>query len=262
MDLQHRGDMRRRHETAFFYRDCVYTLALGSPRRIAIKFISKTIFLILLAISVLLGVIWFYYFVIGSPSFNKETATIIHDSIIQGISGLGAVAIAVFIFRIQSLENRNESLEQTTLNYISQTLGWSYPEWTQSLEDDIRNETLTNRYYANPLSRTEEFIAAERDRQQKRLEEALDLHTRIEQTVARIRKDVVYATIFLILPILLSLLLLMVVDLLDVFWNFFFLSIVILMCSLGISLLIKMVLESTVRESWTQTLGSKIVQDT
>jgi len=54
----------------------------------------------------------------------------------------------------------------------------------------------------------------------------------------------------------------MIVALLDVFMNFFFLSIVILMCSLGISLLIKMVLESTVKESWTQTMGSKIVQDT
>ena len=53
----------------------------------------------------------------------------------------------------------------------------------------------------------------------------------------------------LILPILLSLLLLLVVDLLDVFWNFASLSAVVLMCSLGISLLIKMVLESTVKES-------------
>ena len=260
--MQHRGDMRRRHETAFFYRDCVYTLALGCLRRVAIKSKIKIIFLIQLTIFVLIGFIWYYYFVIGSPSFNKETAKIIHDSIIQGISGLGAVAIAVFIFRIQSLENRNESLEQTTLNYISQTFGYSYPEWTQSLENEIRNKTLTNKYYSNPPLITEKLIATERDRQQKRLEEALDLHTRIKQTVARIRKDVVYATIFLILPILLSLLLLMVVDLIDVFWNFFFLSIVILMCSLGISLLIKMVLESTVRESWTQTFSSKIVQDT
>jgi hypothetical protein len=92
------------------------------------------------------------------------------------------------------------------------------------------------------------LIAEERDRQQKRLEEALDLHSRIKQTVVRIRNDVFYAAFFLILPILLSLLLLMVVDLLDVFWNFFFLSVVVVMCSLGVSLLIKMVLESTVKE--------------
>lgn len=241
--------MRRRDKAAFFYRYRVHTLALSSLRRIKIKFISKTIFLLFFAVIFLISVVWFYYFVIVSPSFNKQTATIIHDSIIQGISGLGAVAIAVFIFRIQSLENRSESLEQTTLNYISQTFGWSYPEWTQSLEEDIRNKTLTSKYYINPPSRTEKLISEEKERQQRRLEEALCLHSRIEQTVVRIRKDVFYAIIFLILPILLSLLLLLVVDLLDIFWNFFFLSIVIVICSLGILLLIKIVLESTVKES-------------
>jgi hypothetical protein len=128
-------------------------------------------------------------------------------------------------------------------------MGWSYPEWTSSVEDDIKNKTLTNRYYARLPSKTDEFIAAERDRQQKRLEEALDLHTRIQQTIRRIRNDVFSCVFFLIIPILLSLLLLMVIDLLDIFWNFVFLSAVILMCSLGILLLIKMVLESTVRES-------------
>jgi uncharacterized membrane protein len=212
-----------------------------------LEFRRKTIFLILLAIFLLIGVIWFYYFAIRSPGFNKETATTIHDSIIQGISGLGSVAIAVIIFRIQSLENRNQSLEQTTLNYISQTMGWSYPEWTASLEEDIRNKTLTNRYYARLPPKADELVAAERDRQQRRLEEALDLHTRIRQTIRRIRNDVIYSAIFLILPILLSLLLLMMVDLLDVFWNFVFLSTVVLMCALGILSLIKMVLESTVK---------------
>ena len=217
-----------------------------------LEFRSKTIFFVIFVLFILLVVIWFYYFGFGSPSFKKETATFIHDSIIQGISGLGAVAIAVFIFRIQSLENRSDSLEDATLNYISQNLGWSYPEWTQSLENDIINRTLTNRYYAGLDSRADEMISAERDRQQKRLEEALDIHTRIGQTVTRIRSDVFRATVFLIVPILLSLLLLMVVDLLDAFWNFFFLSIVVLLCSVGILLLIKMVLESTVKESQGQ----------
>ncbi|MCJ7635791.1 hypothetical protein MUP77_25790 [Candidatus Bathyarchaeota archaeon] len=210
---------------------------------------NKIVSIILLVIFILIGVIWFYYFAIGVPSFDKDTAVTIHDSVIQGISGLGSVAIAVIIFRIQSLENRNQSLEQSTLNYISQTMGWSYPEWTSSVEDDIKSKTLTNRYYARLPSKTDEFIAAERDRQQKRLEEALDLHTRIQQTIRRIRNDVFSCVFFLIIPILLSLLLLMVIDLLDIFWNFVFLSAVILMCSLGILLLIRMVLESTVRES-------------
>jgi hypothetical protein len=210
---------------------------------------TKILLVIILILFILIAVIWFFYFIIGAPSFKKETAVTIHDSIIQGISGLGSVAIAVIIFRIVSLENRNQSLEQSTLNYISQTMGWSYPEWTSSVEDDIRNKTLTNRYYARLPSKTDELVIAERDRQQKRLEEALNLHTRIQQTIRRIRNDVFSCAIFLILPILLSLLLLMVVELLDIFWNFVSLSAVVLMCSLGISLLIKMVLESTVKES-------------
>ena len=216
------------------------------------EFRSKAIFLVLLALFILIIVIWFFYFGFGSTSFKKETAASIHDSIIQGISGLGAVAIAVFIFRIQSLENRSDSLEDATLNYISQNLGWSYPEWTQSLENDIINKTLTNRYYSGLDSRADELIAAERDRQQKRLEEALDVHARIGQTINDIRSDVFRASIFLIVPILLSLLLLMVVDLLDAFWNFSFLSFVVLLCSVGILLLIKIVLESTVKESQRQ----------
>lgn len=213
------------------------------------KFRTKTIAVIILVLFILISLIWFYYFIIASPPFNRETAVIIHDAIIQGISGLGSVAIAVIIFRIQGLENRNASLEQSTLNYISQTLGWSYPEWTSSLEDDIRTKALTNRFYAHLPSKSAELISEERDRQQKRLEEALNLHTRIQQTIRRIRRDVFSCAVFLILPIMLSLLLLMVTDLLDIFWNFVTTSAVVLMCSLGILLLIKMVLGSTVKES-------------
>ena len=210
---------------------------------------NKIVLITLFAIFVLIVAVWFSYFVIATPTFNKDTSTIIHDSIIQGISGLGSVAIAVIIFRIQSLENRNHALEQATLNYISQTMGMTYPEWTSSLEEDIKAETLTNRYYARIPSRTKEIIMEEKKRQQKRLEEALDLHTRIQQTIRRIRGDVYYCATFLILPILLSLLLLMVVNLLDAFWNFVFLSVVVLMCALGILSLIKMVLGSTVKET-------------
>ena len=196
-------------------------------------------------------VIGFYYFASGSSSLGKETITAIHASIIHGMSGLGAIAIAVFIFRIESLENRSESLEETTLNFISQTFGWSYPEWTQSVEEDIKNKTLTSRYYANLPSETEKLISDEKERQQGRLAEALCIHSNIKQTVTKMRKDIFYAVILLILPVMLSLLLLMAVDLLNVFWNFFFVSIIILICSLGTSLLIKIVLESTVKESCT-----------
>ena len=190
-----------------------------------------------------------YYFVVDFSSFKKATASEIHDDILQGLSGLGSVAIAVIIFRIQSLENRNQSLEQTTLNYISQALGFTYPEWTSSLEDDIKNHSITNRFYASVPSKSRELVLEEKQRQQKKLEEALDLHTRVKQTIRRIRNDVFSCAIFLIMPLLLSLILLMVSDFMDIFSTYLSVSIVVVMSALGIMLLIKMVLESTIKES-------------
>jgi hypothetical protein len=135
------------------------------------------------------------------------------------------------------------------LTYISQRFGLSYPEWTSSVEDDIRNNTLTNRYYARLPSAADELVEAEKDRQQKRLDEALNLHTRIQQTISRIRQDVIACAIFLIMPLLLSLLLLMVSDFMSVFWAFVLVAFVVLLAAVGIMLLIKMVLESTVKPS-------------
>lgn len=94
------------------------------------QIVNKTIFLALLAVVFLIVIIGFYYFATSSSSLTKHTIAVIHESIIHGMAGLGAIAIAVFIFRIESLENRSESLEETTLNFISQTFGLSYPEWT------------------------------------------------------------------------------------------------------------------------------------
>ena len=212
------------------------------------KFRNKPLIVIILVFFILIGIICLYY-VLAFSSFKKATAAEIHDDILQGLSGLGSVAIAVIIFRIQSLENRNHSLEQSTLNYISQTMGWSYPEWTLSLENDIKNQTLTNRYYADIPSKSEGLVLEEKQRQQKRLEEALDLHARIQQTIRRIRNDVFSFTFFLILPLLLSLILLMVSDVLDRFLTFFSVSIVVAISAVGIMLLIKLVLGSTVKES-------------
>jgi hypothetical protein len=216
------------------------------PRSFRIK--NKIVFVIILVLLILIAIICYYY-VVAFSSFKKATANEIHDDILQGLSGLGSVAIAVIIFRIQSLENRNQSLEQSTLNYISQTMGWSYPEWTASLEDDIRNKTLTNRYYSHLPPKTDELVLAEKDRQQKRLEEALDLHTRVRQTIRRIRNDVFSCAFFLIMPLLFSLILLMVSDFVDTYWTFVFVSAVVVMSALGIMLLIKMVLGSTIKES-------------
>ena len=209
---------------------------------------GNRIFIIIFSILLIIAGVIVYYYAVGFSSFTKKTAVTVHDDIIQGLSQLGSVAIAVIIFRIQSLENRNHSLEQATLNYISQTMGWSYPEWTSSLETDIRSETLTKKYYANTRLKEDELVVAEKKRQQQRLEEALDLHTRIKQTIRRIKNDVFSCAFFLLLPLLLSLPVLMMMDFLDKFWAFISVSIVVLMGSLGIMLLVKMVLESTVKE--------------
>lgn len=206
---------------------------------------SKPLAVIILVTIVIISVICFYYAFYFS-NFKKTTATEIHDDILQGLSGLGSVAIAVIIFRVQSLENRNHSLEQTTLNYIQQTMGWSYPEWTTSLENDIRNKTLTDKYYSNVL-KSETFILEEKQRQQRRLEESLELHDKVQRTIGRIRNDVFSCAVFLIMPLLLSLVLLMVSDVLNVFWTFFSVSTVVVISSIGIMLLIKMVLASTVK---------------
>ncbi len=213
-----------------------------------LAFRNKSFLIIFLVSLALVGIICLYY-LYAFDSFNEDTANEIHDDILQGLSGLASVAIAVIIFRIQSLENRSHSLEQSTLNYISQTMGRTYPEWTESLENDIKNQTLTNRYYASVPSKTAELVVDEKQRQQKRLEEALDLHFRIKQTIQRIRNDVFACAFFLVLPLLLSLVLLYVSDVLDLFWTFWSVSLVVVISTVGIMLLIKMVLGSTVKES-------------
>ncbi|HIJ08659.1 TPA: hypothetical protein HA274_04885 [Candidatus Bathyarchaeota archaeon] len=210
-------------------------------------FRNKTLVVITIISFVLIGIICIYYF-FAFDSFDKSTAKNIHDDIIQGLSGLGSVAIAVIIFRIQSLENRNHSLEQSTLNYISQTMGYTYPEWTKSLENDIKKSTLTDRYYAGVPQQSLDIVLQEKKRRQERLEEALDLHVKTKRTIQRIRHDVFFCAFFLILPLLLSLILLMVYDVLDLFWTFFSASVVVVISSVGIMLLIKMVLGAVVQE--------------
>ncbi len=209
---------------------------------------GKRILAVIAVVLLIIAGVILYYYAVGFSKFERSTAVSIHDDVLQGLSGLGSVAIAVIIFRIQSLENRSNSIEQATLNYISQTMGWTYPEWTPSLENDIKNKTITSRYYTNQRLKDDAIVTQERERQQKRLEESLDLHVRIQETINRIRNDVFSCAFFILLPLLLSLLLLMVSDYLSMFWTFVTVSIVVLMGSLGIMLLIKMVLESTIRE--------------
>lgn len=226
-----------------------------------VKFQQKLLSYFPLIILILVFVIWVNYYSIGFSSFNKNNAVSIFSSVIQGMSALLSVAIAVIIFRIQSLENRNQLLEESTLNFIFQTTRLIYPQWIPSVEEDIRNRTLTNRYYdkrVDILNRTIGLtktnyekrlkdLQRDRDTQQKRLEETLNIHTRIEQTIQRIRNGVVSSVILLVMPILISFLWLMVSDTFDASYNFVFVSIVVLMSAFGVAELIKIVLESTVQ---------------
>lgn len=210
-----------------------------------------------LIVFLLVIVIWVSYYRIGFSSFNKSNAVSIFSSVIQGMSALLSVAIAVIIFRIQSLENRNQQLEESTLNFIFQTTRSAYPKWIPSVEEGIQNKALTEQYYKSRVKsldlsqsgydkKVKEY-AEDRDIQQKRLEETLNLHTRTEQTIQQVRDGVINSTIMLIIPILLSFLLLMVSDAFDVSFNFVFVSTVVFLSASGIAGLIKTVLESTVK---------------
>ena len=155
-------------------------------------------------ILVVFAISWFICYRIGLLTFNKNNAVTVFSSVIQGMSALLSVAIAVAIFRIQSLENRNQSLEQSTLNYIFQITAITYPQCIPRVENAIKSGALTNWYYNNRLNasksgilpRTQQELEEDRNEQQKRLEETLNLHTRIEQTIQRMKNGVLMITIF------------------------------------------------------------------
>jgi len=209
---------------------------------------------ILYGTAVVVILVWVSYFLIGFSHFNKNNAISIFSSVIAGMSALLTVAIAVIIFRIQSLENRRQNVEQSTLNYIYQIIQWTYPLWIPSVEEDIRSGTLANRYFSN-RSRVDadtrhrypqEESQKDRDAQQKRLEEALNERTKISQRIETMKNDFKSSVIFLILPILFSLLMLMVSDTLDYLLNLVMGSTVIFLSGAGIALLIQVALESMI----------------
>lgn len=229
----------------------------------SVKLRQKILSNIPLIILIPIMLIWIINYPLGLSHFNKDNAVSIFGSIIQGMSALLSVAIAVIIFRIQSLENRNQQLEESTLNFIFQITRLTYTQWEPSVEENIRNGTLTNRYYdgrVDVLNRTIGInktdherrlkeLQRDRDAQQERLEKTLNRHTRIDQTIRRTRTGIFSSMILLMMPILFSFLLLMVSDALDSSNTFYFVSIVVLMSATGIAVLIKIVLESTVQSN-------------
>jgi hypothetical protein len=223
---------------------------------------SEGIYVVL--IFILVGTLWAYYYLIGSPTFNRGNAVSIFGIVIEANSALLSVAIAVIVFRIQSLENRSLQLEESTLNFIFQTTRLAYPKWIPSVEDDIHSRAISKRYYEIRVKglrvgqsgyndKVKEFHDDE-NTQQKRLEETLSLYTRIEQTIQMTRKNVFSSMVLLIFPIFSSFFLLMISDALADFTIFYMVSLVVLMSALGIISLMITVLKSTVQSDESEPI--------
>ena len=132
-----------------------YLLRYGASLMTNVKRRSLWKKVVLLAIVIIFAVVWFGYFQMGLFSFNAENAVSIYGTVVQGMSGLLSVSIAVIIFRIQSLENRLHSLEDSTIDYTFQIIHHIYPKWLPELEESIRNGSITNKYYKLQKARAE-----------------------------------------------------------------------------------------------------------
>jgi len=211
------------------------------------KWLKQNIFITFLLIWLL--VIWILAYKFSIGNFEKENTISILDTLVQGTLTLLGVAIAVIIFRIQSLENRKETLEQSTLNYISQITGIVYPQWIPDVEDDIRKERLTDRYYYGRLERTDrprgpEYLKALQDdrvAQQTRLMQTLSLHDNINKTIQLAKRDFKISSSVLSIPIIGGLVYLMIPS---IYYSFFVVASMILLSSFGVILLILTVWES------------------
>ena len=192
---------------------------------------------------------WFIYSAEGLPHFSNEYTLSIFGSIIQGMSALLSVALASIIFRIQTLENRRESIEESALGYILQITGITYPQWIPSVEADIENGTLTNRYYRHRLSQgqvtpqREEGLARDRNVQQERLMDVLNKRNNIVRAIRRVKRNFTISALILIAPILISLLMLLVPNAVSPQVSFLTVSMTVLLSTLGIVSLLYVVLE-------------------
>jgi hypothetical protein len=217
---------------------------------------SKIILLIPVVLLIVFALVWLYCYYFGILSFDKNNTVSILSSIIQGMSALMSVFIAVAIFRIQSLENRIQSLEQTTLNYIFQITTFTYPQWLPSLEQGIRNGAITKQYFdrrvelqrAGLLPYTIQQLEEDRNDQQERLIYNLKIRTNLHQAIRKMKTGVLGSTIYLIIPIAYSFLLLMITNTLTSELNFIFVSIMVYFSVIGIVLVIFVVFLSMVQQ--------------
>jgi hypothetical protein len=217
---------------------------------------SKIILLTPFVILIVFFLVWLYCYLYGFLSFDKNNTVSILSSIIQGMSALLGVFIAVAVFRIQSLENRIQSLEQTTLNYIFQITTFTYPQWLPSLEEGIRSGAITKEYFdrrvelqkAGLISHTTPLLEKDRDNQQEGLMHILTARTNMQHAIRKMKQGVQGSSIFLIIPIAYSFLMLMITDSLTLELNFAFVSIMVFFSVLGIVLLITIVLVSMIQQ--------------
>ena len=206
---------------------------------------AKTIIIIWLFVSVIL---WIFCVYVGSNTFNSENAVSIYGTMVQGMSALLSVSIAVIIFRIQSLENKVQSLEQYTLDYIFRISKFAYAYWIPSVEEHIRSGIIVTKYYLRrnepPTEEKCKEIEENRDSQQKSLIESLNVRESIKKTIQKTKIGGYQSFILLILPILLSFYMLILSDGLPDSTSFISISLVILLSILGILSLIKTVIDS------------------
>jgi len=200
-------------------------------------------------------VVWAFSFIFGTLHFNRNNSALIYSSIIAGMSALLSIVLAVSIFRIQSLENRIQSVEQFTLDYIFKITNQTYPYWCISLEEQIRNKSITEKYFKIRESgiiteRKEKRPELEKDRddQQERLNHNLIMHTNLQQAIRRMKQQIQGVAIFLIIPIAFSFLLLISTDSLSDYWNFVLVSGMVYLSVIGVGLLISVVLQSMIQQ--------------
>lgn len=206
--------------------------------------IRKVIRLIVIVIGIFS--VWLVSFLHGASSFNSGNAVEIYVAVLGGMPALLGISISIVIFRIQSLENRLNSLEDSTLDYIFLTSQRAYPEWLPIVENDIRTGEIAERYLnRNELDeRKQPSIKENKVSQQRRLMEALTEHESLEQKIKQARLEVIESFSLLLLPILLSFLLLMISDTLSDFFNYVGVSLVILLSICGVFSLILTTIDS------------------
>ncbi len=211
-----------------------------------------------LACTVIVSILTFNQY----PNITELDETSIYGSIVQGMSAILSVSIAVIIFRIQSLENRNINLEETTLNYVYQMIRWTNPRWDEAFENQIINDRIKKRYYRklveevhrNRYENIQEYYEniedikdrsnKEAEHQNERLKNNLKIHQNTIKLIQYIKKGYLKSTILMILPVFIGLLMLLISNGLNTFTNYIMIYISVLFSIIGIITLLFVVYES------------------